>query len=135
MMAANIKYIEGIGRRKRAIARVRITPDKKSAFTINDKETVEEYFSVPELQQVVREALEKVGKEKKYSVSVHVSGGGVRAQAEAIRLGIARALIADEKELRGELKKLGFLKRDPRVKERKKFGLKKARRAPQWSKR
>jgi len=129
------RYIEGIGRRKSAVARVRITPSSKTTFVINESRTPEEHFPNKELQKTVHEALISTGNDKKFSVSVHVSGGGMRAQAEAIRLGIARALIKHEESLRGDLKKAGFLKRDPRVKERKKFGLKKARKAPQWSKR
>lgn len=130
-----MKYIEGIGRRKRAVARVRITPDKKGTFVINETKDVATYFPGAELQKIVNEALKTVGKEKEFSVSVLVRGGGIRAQAEAIRLGIARALVEYDKELREGLKKEGFLMRDARVKERKKFGLKKARKAPQWSKR
>jgi len=129
------KYIEGIGRRKRAIARVRITPDGKGNFVINDTKDLKEYFSNEELRQVCQASFKKIGKEKDFSVSVRVSGGGMRAQADAIRLGISRALVEHEQMFRGELKKAGFLKRDPRIKERKKFGLKKARKAPQWSKR
>ena len=128
-------YVEGIGRRKRAIARVRLVPDSKGVFAINDTGTLDKYFPNEELRKTCREALEAVGAAKRFSVSARVAGGGIRAQAEAIRLGIARALVAHEATLRGDLKKAGFLKRDPRTKERKKFGLKKARRAPQWSKR
>lgn len=129
------KYIEGIGRRKRAIARVRITPGGKGKFVINDEKDVEGYFPNEELQLVTRAALSEVKKEKSFDISVHVRGGGKRAQAEAIRLGTARALVEHDNELRDDLKKAGYLKRDARVKERKKFGLKKARKAPQWSKR
>ncbi len=128
------RYIEGIGRRKRAIARVRIMKDGKGTFIVNDRK-LDDYFATEELQKIAKEALVTVKKEKDFSVSVHISGGGIRAQAEAVRLGTARALVEYDKDLRGELKSEGFLMRDPRVKERKKFGLKKARRAPQWSKR
>lgn len=124
-------YIEGIGRRKESVARVRITPASKTSFVINDK-TISDYFKTETLQKIVQEALNEKGE---WSVSVKVNGGGVNSQAESIRLGIARALIKDNLELRKDLKAKGFLKRDPRVKERRKFGLKKARKSAQWSKR
>ena len=133
-MATATKYIEGIGRRKEAVARVRIMEDKKGTFVINDKD-LQDYFSLDELKAAAKQSLTSSEKEKDFSVSVHVSGGGIRAQAEAIRLGIARALVKHDEELRTSLKKEGFLKRDPRAKERRKFGLKKARKASQWSKR
>ena len=125
------KYIEGIGRRKESVARVRITPASKTSFVINDK-AISDYFKTETLHKIVQEALEEKGD---FSVSVKVSGGGVNSQAESIRLGIARALIKKDSELRKDLKSKGFLKRDPRVKERRKFGLKKARKSAQWSKR
>jgi small subunit ribosomal protein S9 len=125
------KYIEGIGRRKESVARVRITPAVKTTFVVNDK-TVADYFKTETLQKIVREALDEKGE---FSVSIKVLGGGVNSQAESIRLGIARALVKKDIELRKDLKSKGFLKRDPRVKERRKFGLKKARKAAQWSKR
>lgn len=125
------KYIEGIGRRKESVARVRITPAAKTTFVVNDK-TVADYFKTETLQKIVREALDEKGE---FSVSIKVLGGGVNSQAESIRLGIARALVKKDIELRKDLKSKGFLKRDPRVKERRKFGLKKARKAAQWSKR
>lgn len=125
------KYTEGIGRRKEAVARVRITPASKTSFVINDK-TISDYFKTETLQRIVTEALNEKGD---FSVSVKVTGGGVNAQAESIRLGIARALVTTNLELRKDLKSKGFLKRDPRVKERRKFGLKKARKSAQWSKR
>lgn len=128
------KYIEGIGRRKESVARVRITPSKKLEVTVNDK-TLAEYFDTTELQKMSQAAFNDVEVSEKFSVSVHVKGGGIKSQAESIRLGSARALVKFNEELRKELKKLGYLKRDPRVKERKKFGLKKARKSPQWSKR
>tara|TARA_B100000745_G_scaffold292473_1_gene233342 strand:+ start:2251 stop:2634 length:384 start_codon:yes stop_codon:yes gene_type:complete len=124
------KYIEAVGRRKTATARVRITPASKTTIVVNEK-SVEAYFPTAQLQNIVREALEGVT----FSVSAHVTGGGVPAQAEAIRHGIARALVKDDDTRRKDLKAAGFLKRDPRMKERKKFGLRSARRAPQWSKR
>lgn len=124
------KYIEGIGRRKEAIARVRIIPASKNSFVINDKNIVD-YFKTETLRKTVEEALG----EKTYSVTVKVNGGGIASQAESVRLGLARALVKENSELRKELKSKGFLKRDPRIKERRKFGLKKARKAAQWSKR
>jgi small subunit ribosomal protein S9 len=134
MTTKDSKYIEAVGRRKTSIARVRITPDTKSSFTINDQ-AVSDFIKVKELQNIATEPLEQEGVEGKYKITVMVKGGGIASQAEAIRLGVARALIDQKIELRGTMKKAGFLKRDPRVKERRKFGLKKARKAPQWSKR
>lgn len=127
-------YEEGIGRRKRAIARVRLSESSKPSFVVNERD-LNEYFPLLDLQRVAQEALLLTEKRKSKSVSARVSGGGTSSQAEAIRLGIARALIAENPELRATLKHAGFLKRDPRKVERKKFGLRKARRAPQWSKR
>lgn len=128
------KYIESIGRRKTSTARVRITEAAKNSFTINGKE-VNEYFPTREMQTVAREALEKSGLEQGFNVTVIVSGSGIHSQAEAVRHGLARALVERDAEMRKSLKQIGFLKRDPRAKERKKFGLKKARKAPTWSKR
>jgi small subunit ribosomal protein S9 len=128
------KYIESIGRRKSAVARVRLTEASKNSFVINDKK-VEEYFPTREMQIVATEALPKSGIESTFAISVKVSGSGIHSQAEAVRHGLARALVEREANLRSLLKKVGFLKRDPRSKERKKFGLKKARKAPTWSKR
>ena len=124
----------GTGRRKKAIARVRLIPDGTGEIIIN-KRTIDEYFDLETVKMVVRQPLELLGVTNKFDVYVNVSGGGFTGQAGAIRHGIARALnVADEKN-RAELKKAGFLTRDPREKERKKYGLKKARRAPQFSKR
>jgi len=128
------KYIEAVGRRKTSVARVRITEAPKNSFLINEK-SLEEYFPTTEMQEVVKDPLNKVEFPTKYSISVLVKGGGIHSQSEAIRHGISRALIEVDAELRKELKPLGFLKRDPRMKERRKFGLKKARKSPQWSKR
>lgn len=128
------KYIETVGRRKTSIARARITPAAKSSFTVNDK-SVEDYFKVAEQQYIVTAAISESKLEQKFAVTVMVKGGGVNSQAEAIRHAIARALITFDLTLRKDLKKAGYLKRDPRAKERRKFGLKKARKAPQWSKR
>lgn len=128
------KYFEAVGRRKEAVARVRITPDSKTEFVVNDKQLTE-YFAIVTLHMIAEAALNLTQMKKDMGVSVKVVGSGVHAQAEAIRLGIARALIKLSPELRTPLKQAGFLKRDPRQVERKKFGLRKARRAPQWSKR
>ena len=130
---ADTKYTEGIGRRKEAIARVRLTPATKTSFKINEK-SLADYFKTENLQRLVQEALNTEGVGN-FEISVHVRGGGNSAQAESIRLGISRALVDIDSEKRKELKKRGYLKRDPRVKERKKFGKKKARKSPQWSKR
>lgn len=133
-MAKETQYIEAVGRRKTSTARVRITPAKSTNVTVNDKK-VEEYFPTPVLQAQILQpfALEDVTQE--FTVTVKVNGGGISSQSEAVRHGIARALTKYEGTLRKSLKKEGYLKRDPRMKERRKFGLKKARRAPQWSKR
>lgn len=133
-MTKDARYIEAVGRRKTSIARVRITPDTKQSFIVNDK-PVNEFIQVKELQDIAVEPLNQEGVDSKFKITVVVKGGGIASQADAIRLGVARALIDFNSELRGTMKKAGFLKRDPRVKERRKFGLKKARKAPQWSKR
>lgn len=128
------RYIEAVGRRKTAIARVRITPSAKPSFTINEKD-VNDYFSTGELQIIAQEAIPKSEIKEKFAVTVKVLGGGIHAQAEAIRHGLSRTLVLRDEEMKNTLKKLGFLKRDSRQVERKKFGLKKARKAPTWSKR
>lgn len=132
-MSKDSKYIEAVGRRKSAIARVRIVSDTKNSFTINDK-PLADFIKVKELEKIAIEPLEQEGAGK-WKVTALVKGGGIASQAEAIRLGLSRAIIENDHSLRGTMKKAGFLKRDPRVKERRKFGLKKARKAPQWSKR
>lgn len=134
-MTAQAKYFEGVGRRKTAIARVRITPSTKQSILINGKEMAE-HFKTGNLQKKALEAsaIEAVG-EKKFDITVMVNGSGSSSQAEAVRHGIARALEKFDASLRAPLKKAGFLTRDQRAKERRKFGLKKARKAPQWSKR
>ncbi len=133
MVETNEKYIEAVGRRKTSVARVRITPAAKNSITVNEKE-LHEYFPIDEMQLIAREPLiEKVG--EKFVITAHINGGGIHSQSEALRHGIARALVKFNGELRKPLKKEGYLKRDPRSKERRKFGLKKARKAPQWSKR
>ena len=124
----------GTGRRKKAIARVRLIPAGDGTIIIN-KKSLDEYFGLDTLKYIVKQPLELVEATAKYDVMVNVCGGGFTGQAGAIRHGIARALLEAEPETRGALKKAGFLTRDSRMKERKKYGLKKARRAPQFSKR
>jgi small subunit ribosomal protein S9 len=128
------RYIEAIGRRKTSVARVRLTPASKSSYDVNGK-SISDYFSVAELITTIEAPFKELEMENKYKITIVVKGGGIKSQAEAIRLGISRALIKEDAELRKTLKKAGFLKRDPRVKERKKPGLRKARKRPQWSKR
>ena len=124
----------GTGRRKKAIARVRLIPGGNGTIVINDR-AFEDYFPQGTLQYIVKQPLALLDVEAKYDVMVNVVGGGYTGQAGAIRLGVARALLEAEEGCRPALKKEGFLTRDPRSKERKKYGLKKARRAPQFSKR
>ena len=121
------------GKRKTAVARVILKPGD-GTYTINGK-TLEEFFPRETLQRIIRQPLETVGYESRMDVVARMHGGGVAAQAGALRHGISRALIVADPNLRGELKRRGFLTRDPRVKERKKAGLKKARKRPQFSKR
>jgi small subunit ribosomal protein S9 len=131
------RYIEAVGRRKTSTARVRITEAAKNHFIVNGRDA-KEYFKTEDQKRLIFDAITKGtpgATAKKWNVEVHVMGGGIHSQAEAIRHGIARALVASDITLRGNLKTLGYLKRDPRAKERRKFGLKKARKAPQWSKR
>ena len=137
MAKANLKkklQYWGTGRRKKAIARVRLIPSGSGEIIINDR-SLEDFFPQGTTQYIVKQPLVEIGAEGKYDIRVNVIGGGYTGQAGAIRLGIARALLEAEPETRPALKKAGFLTRDPRVKERKKYGLKKARRAPQFSKR
>jgi len=132
---ADSKYIEGIGRRKTSSARVRLTPSDKTTIVVNDK-PLEEYFQVTAQQKDVMSVLEtKDAGIENYTITAKVHGGGTSSQAESIRLGIARALVKEKAERRGVLKVLGFLKRDPRSVERKKPGLRKARKRAAWSKR
>ena len=126
-------YFYGTGRRKKSIARVRIYPGSGS-ITINGRD-IDQYFGLETLKLIVNQPFGVTGTQGKFDIVATVVGGGITGQAGAIRHGIARALIVAEPELRAELKKAGFLTRDPRMKERKKYGLKKARRAPQFSKR
>ena len=123
----------GTGRRKKSIARVYIAPGKGN-ITVN-KRSLDDYFGYETLKVIVRQPLEALGCTDKYDITVTVKGGGYTGQAGAIRHGIARALVQADAENRPVLKKAGYLTRDPRMKERKKYGLKGARRAPQFSKR
>lgn len=132
MVEKKEKYIEAVGRRKTSVARVRITPASRTSISVNGKE-LEKYFPTPALQNTVLSVFDDVG--EKFLATVKLSGGGISSQAEALRHGLARALVSYEPILRTKLKVKGFLKRDPRAKERRKFGLKKARKAPKWSKR
>jgi small subunit ribosomal protein S9 len=131
---SDARYIEAIGRRKRATARVRASSAPKTAVTINGR-PLEKYFSSPELVAVVLSPISREGFAGKYAISAHVAGGGIRAQAEAIRHGLSRVILKEDAGQKGELKKLGFLRRDARKKERKHFGFRKARKRKQWKKR
>ena len=129
---AKVQYY-GTGRRKSSVARVRLIPGEGN-FTINGR-TLDDYFGLETLKVISKQPLVLTGTENKFDVFVNVAGGGFTGQAGAIRHGIARALLQADEEFRPALKKAGYLTRDPRMKERKKYGLKKARRAPQFSKR
>ncbi|ABY92204.1 30S ribosomal protein S9 [Thermoanaerobacter sp. CM-CNRG TB177] len=129
---ATVQYY-GTGRRKEAVARVRLMPGKGNII-INNR-PLEEYFTLDTLKYTVKQPLILTETIDKFDVYAKVSGGGLTGQAGAVRLGIARALVKVDSELRPILKKAGFLTRDPRMKERRKYGLKKARKAPQFSKR
>lgn len=134
MATTREKYIETIGRRKTASARARLTPAARMEVIINGKD-IAQYFPVEAQRVAALEPFLKVSLPTQFSVSVHAWGGGISGQAQAVRHAISRALIEYDKELRGALKKEGFLKRDPRAKERRKPGLLKARKRKQWSKR
>ena len=124
-------YLYGTGRRKSSVARVHLFPNGTGAITINGRD-IDDYFGLETLKLLVRQPLATTDK---FDVKVNVCGGGVTGQAGAIRHGVARALLQVNPEFRAALKAAGFLTRDPRMKERKKYGLKAARRAPQFSKR
>lgn len=128
------RYFEAVGRRKTAVARVRLFTKGEKEFLVNDK-PYQVYFPTLELQQAALASLDKMKCLDKFRISSKAKGGGLHAQAEAVRHGIARALVLFNPDFRKRLKKVGFLTRDPRMRERKKFGLKRARRAPQWKKR
>ncbi len=133
-MPRGSSYIYGLGRRKTSIARVYLIKNGKGTVTVNGR-PMEGYFTTYELRSIVNGPLKTTGQETAVDVSTQVEGGGIRSQAESVRLGLSRALLELNPTYRKTLKKLGYLTRDSRKKERKKFGLKKARRAPQWSKR
>lgn len=128
------EYFYAAGKRKTSVARVRLFPGGKGDLVVNDR-PAKEYFSLLTSEGVMNSPLKITGMNKKFDISAKVSGGGMNSQAEAIRHGIARALLEYNPELRATLKKAGYLTRDARIKERKKPGLKRARRAPQFSKR
>jgi small subunit ribosomal protein S9 len=127
------EYYEGVGRRKTAVARVRLIPGGNSVV-VNDK-PAEEYFGREIDRHMLTSALVATGTQERYSISVKVAGGGVTGQAEAVQMGVARALLAVDPNFRSALRQAGFLTRDARAKERKKPGLKRARKAPQYTKR
>ena len=133
MAKKSVKKFYGTGRRKSSIARVYLLPGKGN-ITVN-KRSLDEYFGLETLKVIVKQPLAAIDAESKFDVIVTVKGGGYTGQAGAIRHGIARALCEEDAENRPVLKKAGYLTRDPRMKERKKYGLKAARRAPQFSKR
>lgn len=136
------QYFEAVGRRKESIARVRLytqkaedkTPEDESSILVNEK-TYRDYFKDPFLQETVEAPLKKLKSLNRFKGLVLVQGGGLTSQAEAIRLGISRALVLFDANFRKKLKKFGYLTQDSRVKERRKYGLKKARKSPQWAKR
>ena len=128
------EYIRTIGRRKTATAVVKLTKAAKTSYEINGKDLLV-YFPTADLRKIVTGAFETAGSTQKFAVVSTVRGSGIHSQAEAVRHGISRGLVVFDAELRPTLKKAKMLKRDPRQKERRKFGLKKARKAPQWSKR
>ena len=128
------KYYEAVGRRKTSVARIRLFTHGDKTITVNGK-SYKEYFPGLDLQQIVDVALDRMKALDKFMISVKVRGGGIHSQAEAIRHGISRVLVKFNPDFRKRLRRAGYLTRDPRMRERKKFGLKRARRAPQWSKR
>ncbi len=130
---SDTKYITAVGRRKTAVARIRMVPSSKMSIIINDMPS-RDFLKTDDRERTAHESLRIVDTEN-YSITARVSGGGLSAQADAVRHGIARALEKASAQLRPTLKKAGYLTRDPRAKERKKPGLKKARKAPQWRKR
>ena len=127
-------YIEAIGRRKTSVARVRLWTKGEKEFLVNDKQ-LKDYFSNFEIHKIASESLDKMKSQDRFKIQVLVKGGGFHSQAEAVRHGVARVLLKFNPDFKKRLKKSGYLTRDPRMRERKKFGLKRARRAPQWRKR
>ena len=128
------KYHEGVGRRKTATARVRITKASKDSFEINGKK-LDAYFPTIEMRERVKKALTKIGEHGTFAVTAKSNGGGISGQTDAVIMGLGRAIVDMKPEVKPDMKKAGLMTRDPRAKERRKFGLKKARKAPQWSKR
>ena len=133
-ITAEKKYTEGIGRRKTSCARVRLYESSKKGFVVNGK-TLDVYFPTEDMRNIVEQPFKALAKSNTYEISVHVIGGGIHSQSEAVRMGIARAPTLIDPTTRKTLKKEKMLSRDARAKERRKFGLKKARKSPQWSKR
>ena len=129
-----MQYYEGVGRRKRATARVRLFPGGDGTIVVNDR-PAQDYFRVDAMQSRLMEPLKAVAMENRFNVSAHVSGGGINGQSDAVVMGIARALLKADPDLRPVLRKGGYLSRDAREKESKKPGLKRARKAPQYTKR
>jgi len=128
------RYFKATGRRKTSLARVRLWTKGDKIVTVNQK-PLKEYFPSKDLQQIVLSPLEKMNCEDKFNVQIITRGGGIHSQAEAARHGISRGLVEFNPDFKKRLRKTGYLTRDPRMRERKKFGLKRARRAPQWRKR
>lgn len=128
------KYLYAVGRRKKAIARVKVFPKGHGKMTVNGRD-YKEYFPNFVWSENLELPFEAVGQKDNYDVEIKVQGGGIKGQSEACRLGIARCLVKENEDYRKPLRAAGYLTRDPRAKERKKYGLKRARRAPQWSKR
>ncbi len=131
---SSTRYYEAVGRRKTAVARVRIWTRGEKELIVNDK-PYSAYFPTSEMRQTADAALRKMKCQDKFRVMAKVSGGGLVAQSEAVRHGIARALVVFNADFKKRLRRVGYMTRDPRMRERKKFGLKRARRAPQWAKR
>lgn len=129
-----VSYIETIGRRKTSVARVRLWTKGDKGIFIN-KKPINKYFPTIELQKIVTDGLEKMKSQDRFRIEILAKGGGIHSQAEAVRHGLARVLVKFNPDFRKRLKKAGYLTRDSRMRERKKFGLKRARRAPQWRKR
>ncbi len=128
------RYFEGLGRRKASTARVRLFPGGTGAVTVNDKPGKQHFSRLGDFE-AVNAPLKVVGQGGKFDITIHVDGGGITGQAEAVRHGVSRALLTMNPDLRKPLRKAGYLTRDPRVKERKKPGLKRARKAPTYTKR
>jgi len=129
-----VEYLETVGRRKTAVARIRLWTKGKGDFLVNNK-SYQEYFPTLKLREIAVAALKTMKCLEQFNVSALVKGGGIAAQAEAVRHGTSRALVLFNLDYKKRLRKAGFLTRDPRMRERKKFGLKRARKAPQWQKR